>query len=584
MTWFCYRLDAMAGLTMWQRSGILAVAHRRYKEGLILLALLVTLAGPFLMQSAESTAPAEYDRRVVILSPHNERVRKEIGHAFARMWKARTGETLYLDWRIPGGSSEIALFLKSEFSGAFQYEWERPGRSWNSEIAAAFADPRVSPMSETGDRGRAATEARRTFLDSDVGIGVDVLFGGGSYDFQQHADAGFLVAGSRDARFGPLAVIRRHPDWFTEQVIPERVGGEPFRDREARWVGVVLASFGIVYNRDVLRRLGVAHDPAQWQDLGDPGLAGQVALSDPTKSGSVAKAFELIIQQQMHQAIAGLKADPYAARATGELEAEGVRLGWEAGLRLIQRISGNARYFTDSASKIPLEVSRGDAAAGMAIDSYGRATEEWVRRPDGTSRVGFVSPAGGTSVSVDSIAMIRGAPEPELATAFIEFVLSTEGQKLWAFRPGAPGGPIDTALRRLPVRKDFYTAENRRYMMDAGEQPYRQAASFTYRPDRTGPVFGAIRFLVRVMCIDTHREQKLAWRALIDNGFPPAASAAFHDLGRVSYDQAMGPIAAVLRGKDKVEQVRLARHLADAFREQYLRASRLAIAGGNPDE
>jgi hypothetical protein len=36
--------------------------------------------------------------------------------------------------------------------------------------------------------------------------------------------------------------------------------------------------------------------------------------------------------------------------------------------------------------------------------------------------------------------MFRGAPNPELATRFIEFVLSMEGQRLWAFKTGASDG------------------------------------------------------------------------------------------------------------------------------------------------
>ena len=552
---------------------------RLRKEFVILAALVLTLVGPFLLRSADTTAPMTYDRRLVILSPHNERIRKEFGRAFAKDWKARTGETLYLDWRIPGGSSEIAMFLKSEFGGAFQYEWQhRLEKPWTPEVAGAFANAKLKPDSSAPDG--IATDARRAFLASSVGIGVDLLFGGGSYDFQQHADAGYLVAHAADGQHGLAAVIAAHPDWFTDDVIPDQVGGEPFRDRSERWIGVVLASFGIVYNRDVLHRLGVKAEPTQWTDLADPALLGQVALSDPTKSGSVAKAFELMIQQQMHRAIAEVAAERGASLPPAAIEAEGVRRGWEAGLRLIQRISANARYFTDSAAKIPLEVARGDAAAGMAIDSYGRATEEFVRQPNGVSRVGFIAPQGGTSLSVDSIAMLRGAPNPDLATAFIEFVLSPAGQELWAFRPGTPGGPADTALRRLPVRKDFYTENNRTFMSDPGEHPYAHSAAFVYHPEWTGPAFAAIRFLIRVMCADTHHEQKRAWQAMTAHGLPADALAAFHDLSRVSYDQAIGGIAQVLRARDRVQEVRLARELGDAFRAQYRRAYELAVGVG----
>jgi ABC-type Fe3+ transport system substrate-binding protein len=533
------------------------------KETLLLASLAAVLAGPFLLQARDTTAPVRYDRRLVILSPHTERIRKEIGRAFALAWKRRTGETLYLDWRTPGGSSEIALFLKSEFASAFQYHWEHVlGKTWGPAVAEAYANPKAEP----------GTVARRTFLESSVGIGVDLLFGGGSYDFQQFADGGYLVAGDPGHQTGPASLIRRHPDWFNDAVIPERVGGEPFRDREARWVGVVLASFGIVYNRDVLQRLGVRPELSGWQDLANPNLIRQVALSDPTKSGSVAKAFELIVQEQMHRAVA-----QSTASAT-----QGVREGWEEGLRLIRRIAGNARYFTDSASKIPLEVSRGDAGAGMAIDAYGRATAEFVRRPDGTSRVGFVAPRSGTSLSVDAIGLLRGAPDPELATAFIEFVLSMPGQQLWAYRAGVPGGPVDHALRRLPVRKDFYTEERRSLMADPDEQPYADAGRLDYRPDWTGPLFGVLRFLIRTMCVDTHEELKDAWQTLKRREFPPDALAVFDDVSGVTYDVARDQIAAVLRAKDRLQEVRLARELSDRFRQQYRSAARIAEQGRLP--
>jgi hypothetical protein len=176
--------------------------------------------------------------------------------------------------------------------------------------------------------------------------------------------------------------------------------------------------------------------------------------------------------------------------------------------------------------------------------------------------------------------MLRGAPNPDLATAFIEFVLSPAGQKLWAFRPGTPGGPADTALRRLPVRKDFYTENNRAFMSDPGERPYARSAAFVYHPEWTGPAFGAIRFLIRVMCADTHHEQKRAWQAMTAHGLPAPALAVFHDLSRVTYDQAIGGIAQVLRARDRVQEVRLARELGDAFRAQYRHAYELAVSAG----
>lgn len=539
------------------------------KETFILAALLVTLLGPFLMKPRQPTASAHASRKLVIVTPHPERLRAEFGTAFVRYWKEKTGETVALDWRVPGGTSEIAVMLKSEFSAAFQQHWTRAlGRAWSSEVAQNFMNAKA-PVD---------FPARQAFLKSSLGVGFDVFFGGGAYDFQIQAEAGTLVAQNAPGT-GIAALRQKHPEWFGENGIPEMVSGEPFRDGKDRWIACCLSSFGIVFNRDVLHRLGIEKDPEQWRDLADPRLFGQLALADPGRSATVTKAFEMLIQQEMQEAIARLTQNPGDLKSAEEIEAAGVREGWRNGLNLIQRISANARYFSDSSSKIPLDVARGDAAAGMCIDYYGRSTEEATRKPNGNSRVGFIMPVGGSSVSVDPIAMFRGAPEPELATAFIEFVLSDAGQKIWSYRTGTPGGPERSALRRLAARKGFYTPDHLRYMSDASEMPYEKAKAFTYHPEWTAATFSTLRFLIRVMCVDTHLEQRQAWQALIRAKEPPRASLIFRELNNIRYDTATGDITKVVRSRDKVAETRLARTLGDSFRHNYLLAIRLARQG-----
>lgn len=538
------------------------------KEACVATAMLATLVGPFLLKPQETAAPAHYDRRLVIVTPHHERIRDEFGRGFARHWKAKTGETVFIDWRVPGGTSEIAMMLKSEFTAAFEQHWTRTlGKPWTADVAQACLNAKAA----------ATDPARAEFLRSKVGIGLDVFFGGGGFDFQIQSDAGTLVAASKEGT-GLTAIRQRHPDWFTEAIIPEKTSGEPFRDPQDRWCGTCLSSFGIVFNRDVMRRLGIEKDPAQWRDLADPRLQGMVALADPGRSSSVTKAFEMLIQQQMQESIARLTKEPGTLKS-GEVEAAGIRQGWAEGLKLIQRISANSRYYSDTSTKIPLDVMRGDAAAGMCIDFYGRSTEESLRRADGTSRVGFIMPVGGTSISVDPIAMLRGAPEPELATAFMEYVLSDEGQRLWCFRAGVPGGPEKGALRRLPVRRDFYTPELTALMSDGTEMPYEKAKAFTYHPEWTGPAFSAIRFLIRVLCVDTHEEQRLAWNRLAQADFPPHAVEVFHDLNRVRYDTTLGDINKTIRSRDKVAETQLARSLGDGFRRNYVLSAKLARLG-----
>jgi iron(III) transport system substrate-binding protein len=172
--------------------------------------------------------------------------------------------------------------------------------------------------------------------------------------------------------------------------------------------------------------------------------------------------------------------------------------------------------------------------------------------------------------------LLRGAPHPQVARAFIDFVLQPEGQKLWDFRPGTPGGPVRYSLRRLPVRKEFYREPLRSFLADREADPYRDAAAFQYHEAWTASLFSSIRFLVRVMCIDSREELVAARRAI---GNEPVNSPAFQkllDVSRVRYDIALQQIRETLRSADRVEEVRLAEELTTYFRNQYRQAERLA--------
>ncbi len=507
----------------------------------VLAALALILGIPFVLRPKDNLL-ARADDALVIVTPHNEAIRHEFTHAFAAYYEARTGRTIRIDWRIPGGTSEIARHLKGEYFAAFEKFWRDGGHPWTAGDAAQFDNP----------KGKGA--AREAFLASNVGIKVDLFFGGGAFDFIQQADAGRLV---------DSGVVAAHPDWFNENSIPQSVSGEPFYDAKGRWIGTVLSSFGICYNPDSLRRLGIEKSPTAWMDLGDPRYLRQVALADPTKSGSAAKAFEMIIQEQM-QEVGG-----DAALAEG----------WERGLKVIQRASANARYFTDAALRVPVDVSLGDATIGMTIDFYGRYQSEAVRIGDEPSRLQYFTPVGGSSVGVDPIALLRGAPNREAAVMFIDFVLSLEGQKLWNFKVGTPGGPVRYSLRRLPIRKELYAPDYVAFRADPGVFPYEEARLFTYHPAWTAALFKTISFVIRIACLDCHDEQVAAWKALIQAGFPPRAMEAFADMTAVSYSIAKDQIRPALSSANRIAEVELARELGEKFREQYRRARDLAEEG-----
>ena len=538
------------------------------KRALLIFALMAVVALPFLLRPKQNEG-SKTGETLVIITPHNEAIRYEFTQGFQEWFQKKTGRRVAIDWRVIGGTSEIARFLESEYVSSFQIHWTRKlGKPWSGEVQAAFANGRLAT-----DVPVIVQESRQAFLASEVGCGIDLFFGGGTIDFIRQAEAGRIV----DAGLRQL-----HPGWFDEKVIPQTYTGEPYWEKQGRWYGPVLSGHGMIYNKDALARLGLTQPPSEWADLQDPRLRGEVALCDPTKSGSIAKGFECIIQEQIYREWERLARESGQPRA--ELENEAVRRGWEIGLRLIQRIGANARYFTDTSQKPPIDVAAGNCAVGMCIDFYGRYQEQSAHERSGTPRLGYVSPPGGTVLSPDPIALLRGAPHREIAVAFMEYVLSMEGQKLWNFRPGTPGGPKRYALRRMPIRRDFYTeAEYVPYRSDPGDNPYGTPNPLVYRPVWTSGLFRELSFVIRVMCLEPHPELVAAWQEISNQSLEPAirdrALAVMNDLSAVSYDRVKNRIQPALNAKNRVEELRLANELVGHFRQQYLAALVIAREG-----
>lgn len=527
---------------------------RRALPGLALLAALLLV--PFALRPPLAPSNADPSRRLVILTPHNEAIRYEMTRGFRLYLAARGEPEAAIDWRAPGGMTEISRYLASEYRSAFEHYFsQKLGRRLSERGAIAF----VNPRQDTAGDDEAAL-ARRTFLASNVSIKIDLLFGGGTFDYAQHASAGRLV---------DSGLQTRHPELFGPAGIPQMLGGEPYWDKQGRWVGACVSGFGICYSPQGLARLGITRAPERWSDLTDPRLFGQVALADPSKSGSANKAFEMIVQQAMAQAMvaAGNPAPGTAA------ETAALGQGFDAGMRLIRRIGGVSRYFSDQASKVTQDIQSGSAAAGMCIDFYGRFESDL---PGPGSRLRFALPQGGSSMGADPIGLLRGAAHPELAKEFIDFVLSPEGQALWSYKRGVPGGPDRYALRRTSILPAMFTPERRRFLSDPDDNPYQAAQGFTYHGAWTGPLFRALSFVIRLMCVDTEIELHAAAAALIKNHDPPRARAAFDDMSLVSYLVVKDEIAPALASGDPLREVALQNRLVTALKQHYEHVAELA--------
>lgn len=518
-----------------------------------LLALVALLAIPFALKPHRIRTQSAADT-LTLLSPHNEAIRYEFTRAFTEFYQRRTGRTIRLDWRLIGGTGDILRYVQSEFRASFVHWCTQHSLPLTQAALIAFDDGSIRlPTERSQDTPQEA--ARRTFLESDIGIGIDVLFGGGSIDFIQQAEAGRLI---------DCGLLQKYPKWFRPEILPAEISGSPCYDPQGRWIGATLTSFGICFNTDSLNRLGIRNLEPTWKTLAAPEFLGEVALADPTHSTSAAVAYEMVLQQQMQQAIQ---------------RGQDLETGWRNGLTLLQRMGANARYFTGSGALVPLDVAQGEAALGVCIDFYGRFQSEAVKIASGRERMRYIAPAGGSAFTADPIAILRGAPHLQAARLFVEFVISIEGQKLWNFRPGMPGGPFAYALRRLPIRKELYAPEFSVLRSDPQVNPYQEVAGFQYHKEWTAPLLHSLAFVMRAMCMDPREELVAAWKALHAAHFPPKATARFDDLSAVSYTQASGPIRTLFLTRNPLEQVRAARILAEHFRKQYKEAAILAREG-----
>jgi iron(III) transport system substrate-binding protein len=409
------------------------------KYGFILLFFAV-LIGPLLahaLRRSEAGA-ARSEEKLVIITPNGQEIRNEFRWAFADWHKQKYGRPVELEFLTPGGTSDVRRQLDTIYR------------------AIRDAHGRTLPP------------------EDQIDTGIDMVWGGGDYEF--------------NSKLKPLGIL--HPldlsAKFLSEVFPQpSLAGVKLYDQDRdtsghslppRWVGVCLSSFGIVYNPDLYRSLDLA-PPKTWSDLADPRLFSGLSLADPSHSGSAAVAYMMVIQRAMADAESGFLGRPenigipVARLKTAPQYRAALDAGWKEGMRRLVLIAANARYFSDSGAQSPNDVAGGDAAAGMAIDFYGRVTEQTV----GSNRATFITPRAATAITPDPIAILYGChgKQLELANHFIEFLLSPEGQRLWILKCGEPGGPRAVALHRSPIRQSVYLnragwADDINYFENAG--------------------------------------------------------------------------------------------------------------------
>ena len=247
---------------------------------------------------------------------------------------------------------------------------------------------------------------KRDFEAQNPGVTVEILAGLGAEAIITRLEAekaspradvmhsGALFTYVEAARRGVLAttVPREVAGVFPGTLF---LGGSkiPLQDAQGRWYvfGMELGAIG--YNRDRLAALRLPA-PKTWSDLTNPIYKGHVLFNMPQLSSS---AFSALVA---HHQIMGL---------------DGVWRFWD-------RLNENITFYSRSTSSVYALVARGEVPISLGVDrSY------YVDRAQGAP-VEVVYPTEGSWVFALTMGMVKDAPNPDLAKAFMRFILSPAGQ------------------------------------------------------------------------------------------------------------------------------------------------------------
>ena len=254
----------------------------------------------------------------------------------------------------------------------------------------------------------ASTDEEWKKLLEDPSKSIDLAWGGGLDTF------------SRMEYFGLL----KHIDNSTLKSIinsnvPNELAGVSLKEYDTSgdlvWFGNTISSYGFTVNHDFLGGYGLPV-PSTWEVLAtptyylDPSVKA-ISMGNPPTSTSNARIYQIILRT----------------------------FGWEYGWSIITRMGANAGIYPGSVDTRAAVVS-GDVGIGMTIDYNGIIAQR--ENP----LCEYIIPDSQSSIIPDSIALAINVDNQVGAEAFLEFLVSPEGQSNW----------LREGLDRLPVNEDAF--------------------------------------------------------------------------------------------------------------------------------
>ena len=189
--------------------------------------------------------------------------------------------------------------------------------------------------------------------------------------------------------------------------------------RGTEWVGFYSGVIGFACNERFLTERKV-QCPDSWQALLDPVWKGQISVAYPYTSGT---AYIMVVAL---------------------LEHLGDAPGWD----YIRRLNEQVHHYNSSGSAAVTQVGLGEVAVGIAF------AHDILKKGKAAGYPVVLSvPRDGTASEIGAVAIVRGAPQPELARQFVNWLLSLPAQNLLQQYYRVPLHP-DAGIANGTVRRD----------------------------------------------------------------------------------------------------------------------------------
>lgn len=188
--------------------------------------------------------------------------------------------------------------------------------------------------------------------------------------------------------------------------LPERRGNLLLRDKGWHWMGMVVIGLGYAFNPQVLPP---DQAPKTWDELADPKWKGKIEMWDPASSGTAL----LFLDAALLRAI---------QRGQGE----------EAGWDYLKAFWRNMKGYTRD-GKPAFSVARGEVEIGIHFEhqllEFLEEQSAGLDLQNEQENIRWVLPPD-SPITVDPIALVKGAPHPDEAKLFIDFAVGKEGQAI----------------------------------------------------------------------------------------------------------------------------------------------------------